>query len=133
MHGLGLRRVVFAVADPSSGAHALHITDANYRARARAVLVCQCAFEHIGENFHVPVRMSPEPSPRSNSIFIDHSKIAEAHVLRVVVVAERKRMTAVEPAGLRSTSFSCRPYSNHFHPPSISPLRNTLKQALMCK
>src|SRR5919106_3739478 len=43
VHRLGLRCVVFAVADSCSRAHPLHITNANDGARARAVFVRQLA------------------------------------------------------------------------------------------
>src|SRR5215813_477025 len=55
VHRLGLRRVVLAVADSSSGTHPLNITYTNYRASACAVFVRQGAFEHVGDDLLVPV------------------------------------------------------------------------------
>jgi len=47
-------------------------------------------------------------------VFIDHPEISEAHVLWIIIVAEREGVTAVEPVCPRLTSSSCRSYSNHF-------------------
>jgi hypothetical protein len=51
-------------------------------------------------------------------------------MLRIVVITERKGMTAIEPVPPRFTSFFGRSYFNHFNPPLISSVRNTLKRAL---
>src|SRR5262249_11862552 len=131
VHRLGLRRVVLAVADSSSGTHPLNITYANYRASACAVFVRQGAFEHVGDDLHVPVRVGWESGTRSHAIFIDDSEMTKAHILRIMIVPEREGMAAIEPADLCFSSFSCRSYSNHFIPLLILHLRNTLKTALM--
>src|SRR5262249_48446071 len=89
------------------------------------------AFEHVGDDLHVPVRVCWESGTRSHAIFIDDSEMTKAHILRIMIVPEREGMAAIEPAGLCFTSFSCRSYSNHFIPLLISHLRNTLKTALM--
>ena len=57
----------------------------------------QRSFQHVGEDFHVAVRVGREPCAGNDAVLVDHPKIAEAHVLRVVVVTERKGVTAVEP------------------------------------
>src|SRR5262249_45351894 len=123
--------VVLAVADSSSGTHALHIAHADHGACPRAVFVRQGAFEHVGDDLHVPVRMSREPAAGNNSVFVDDSQITKAHVVRIMIIPEREGMAAIEPTGLCFTSFSCPSYSNHFIPLLISPLRKTLKTALM--
>ena len=97
MHGLGLRRIVLAMTDTRSCAHALDIADLNDGARARAVLVRQGAFEHVSDDFHIAVRVSGEAGAGNDAVLVDHSEIAELHVLRIIVVTERKGVTAVEP------------------------------------
>src|SRR5438552_12913345 len=114
------------MADSRSRTHALHVADSDNGARASAVFVRKRAFEHVGDNFHVAVRVSGEPGAGSDTILIDYSEVAEAHVLSIIVVTERKRMTAVEPGCPRFTSFSCCPDFNHFIHPFISSLKNLL-------
>ena len=80
------------------GLIALHVTDSDHRTRARAVFVCQRSFQHVSEDFHIAVRVSWKAGAGNHPIFIDYSKITEAHLLRVMVVAKRKGVTAVEPA-----------------------------------
>ncbi|MNL62498.1 hypothetical protein D3C87_1865240 [compost metagenome] len=57
----GFGRVVeLAVLHAAAGAHHLHVAGDDHRARAHRILVCQFAFEHIGEDFHVAVAVGAE-------------------------------------------------------------------------
>ena len=58
----------------------------------------QGAIEDIGDDLHVAVRMCGEPTARRDAIVVDHAKRPEAHVIGIVVVAERKAVLALEPA-----------------------------------
>ena len=50
---------------------------------AEAVLVLECAFEHVGDDLHVAVRCAfPESPARLHPILVDHPKRSEAHVAR---------------------------------------------------
>jgi hypothetical protein len=104
MYGLGLRMVVFAVGDAGSCAHQLDVAGHDHRARAHGVLVFQRAFQHVRENFHVPVRMLAETLRRCDAVVVDHQQVGKAVLLRVVVVGEGKRMTRTEPAVLRAAA-----------------------------
>src|SRR5262245_34133448 len=117
MYGLVLRGIVFAVADSRSGAHPLHVARSDHRARSCAVFMRHGALQHVGDDFHVAVRVSRESAARINSIFVNDSQSTKAHMLRIVVITERKGMTAIEPVPPRFTSFFGRSYFNHFNPP----------------
>src|SRR5262245_8725949 len=98
VHRLGLRRVVLAVADAGPGAHSLHVTRSDHRARSRAVFMRHGTFQDVGDDFHIAVRVCRESAARINSIFVNDSETTEAHVLLIIIVAEREGVTAVEPA-----------------------------------
>jgi hypothetical protein len=71
-----------------SGAHQLHLAGAKGAAVAHAVFVLQGAFEHVAEDFHVPVRMHGESSAWSDTIFVDHAQRAKTHLRGIVVLRE---------------------------------------------
>ena len=73
VHGLVLRGIVLAVADSRSGAHPLHVPRSYQRACSCAVFMRHSAFQHVGDDFHVAVRMSRESAARINSIFVNDS------------------------------------------------------------
>jgi hypothetical protein len=71
------------------------------------------SFEHVGDNFHIAVRMGWETSAGNNSVFVDHSKSTETHILSVIVIAKRKSVAAVEPAKFRRSPILAS--SQHYH------------------
>src|SRR4029434_4513258 len=86
MYGLVLRGIVFTVADSRSRAHPLHVARSDHRARSCAVFMRHGALQHVGDDFHVAVRVSRESAARINSIFVNDSQSTKAHVLRIVVI-----------------------------------------------
>src|SRR5215510_9060672 len=84
--------------DARSGGHALHIARFDDRASAQAVAMLERALEHIRDDLHIAVRMRRETAAGFNAVVVDDAQRPEAHVLLVVVGAERKCMAAVEPA-----------------------------------
>src|SRR5579862_5760759 len=98
------RRVgrVIELAMPYAGAsrHALHITGADDRAGADAVFVLERALKDIGDDLHVAMAMGVEAGARRDAILIDDAQRAEAHVLRIVIMAEGEAVAAIEPAEL---------------------------------
>src|SRR5450631_3369308 len=60
VHDIVFGVIEFAVAYAGTSAHALHITRANHRAVAHAVLVLECALENITDDFHVLMPMRTE-------------------------------------------------------------------------
>src|SRR5271156_2534537 len=101
---LGFRMIEFAVRDSGAGAHPLRLAGSNDRAGAEAVLVLERAFENVGHDLHVAMAVRGKAGSRAHAIFIDDAQRAKAHLVRVVVVAERERMAAVEPVELRAAA-----------------------------
>ena len=94
---LGLRGIELRVSDACARRHALHVAGPDQRARPKAVLVLERAFKDIGDDLHVAVRMRGESAARRHAVVIDDAQRAETHVLRVVIVPERKTVLAVKP------------------------------------
>src|SRR6185295_15245453 len=89
---------LLAVPDARARGHPLHVARPDDRAGADAVLVLERALEDIGDDLHVAVSVGVEPAARPHPVLVDHAQRAEAHMLRVVVVAEGEAVPAVEPA-----------------------------------
>src|SRR5690606_15772039 len=100
-----LRGVELAVPDAVAGAHPLQFARAEHAFAAVVVAVRQPAFEHVADDLHVGVAVRRGARARRDAILVDHPQRTPAHPRRVVVVAEGKRVAAVEPAGLDVAAF----------------------------
>ena len=101
MDGLLIRGIEFAMPDPGSRRHPLHIARPDHRTGAKAVLVLQSTVQDIGEDLHIAVRMGWEAASRRDLVLVDDAERSEAHVRWVMVVAKRKAVLAIEPAKIR--------------------------------
>src|SRR3954464_769875 len=97
MHRLGPRMVELAVCDARTGRHSLNVARADHRTGADAVLVLHGAFQDVGDDLHVLVGMRVKTAAWRDAVVVDHAQRADSHVPRVVVVAEGKGVTAVQP------------------------------------
>ena len=70
-----------------------------------AVLVLNGPFQHVGQDFHVLVRMGTEALACINHVVIDHPQRREAHKVRVVIVRERESMPGIQPAVVSVAAF----------------------------
>ncbi len=70
-------------------------------------------FEDVGEDLHVAVAVRPEAGSGRDAVVVDHAQAAEAHVPRVVVLAERERVAAVEPAPVGLAALGGRSDGDH--------------------
>ena len=84
--------------DSGAGAHPLHVAGPDDRAVAQVVLVLQGAFDHVGQDFHVTMGMGAEALAGVDDILVDHAQDTETHMVRVVVAAEGKTVSGVQPA-----------------------------------
>src|SRR5579864_9195332 len=71
VHGLTLRWIEFAVANPASCRHALAIARKDHRTGSQTIFVLKLALENVGDDFHVAMRMRGEPGVGRNPIFVD--------------------------------------------------------------
>src|SRR5690348_798539 len=97
MHRLGFRGVVFAMAHAGAGGHALHLAGSDHRAGAGRILVFERAVQHIGNDLHVAMAMRRKSGARNDAILVDDAQRTKSHMRRIEIVAERKRVPAVEP------------------------------------
>src|SRR5262245_53968525 len=83
--------------DAGPGAHDLHLAGMDHGAGPEAVPVLERPFEHIAQDLHVTMTVGAESTIRLHPVVVDDPQRAEAHVRRVVVVAEREGVATVEP------------------------------------
>ncbi len=113
VHRLLFGGVELAVHDAGAGAHPLPLVRADDLAVAHAVAVLQPARDDVGQNLHVAVPVRAEALPRSDAVFVNHAQAPEAHVARVVVVAERESVVRVEPPVVGVPALAGRSQGNH--------------------
>ena len=82
--------VVLGVTHPGTRAHNLELARRNLLFVAHAVLVLNRAFQHIGQDFHVFVRVGTKALACINHVVVNHPQCGEAHEVRVVVVGKRE-------------------------------------------
>src|SRR3546814_12740969 len=63
------------------------------------------AFEHIADNFHVPVTMGAETLAGCHGVVIEHAQVAMTLVVDIEIISERKAVGAVEPTVAGASSF----------------------------
>ncbi len=89
----------------AAGAHALNLAGANGGAGAKTVFMRERTFQHIGDDFHIPVRMSGKAALGRDVIFVDHAQAAETHMGRIVIIGEGKAEMTIEPIGAALSAF----------------------------
>jgi hypothetical protein len=65
---------------------------------AEAVLVGDGAAAHVGDDFHVLVRVRGKAGLRGNDVVVPHPQAAPVHARRVMVLGEGKMVPGVQPA-----------------------------------
>src|SRR5262249_30985188 len=112
--------IELAVADAGPGRHHLHVAGPDHRARADAVLVLECAIEDVGDDLHVAMAVGVEAAARLHAILVDDAQRAEAHVLGIVIMAEREAMAAVQPAVVGDAALAGASNSDHGRAPEVN-------------
>src|ERR1700690_598297 len=74
--------------------------------------------ENPGEDFHVAMRMHSETLTGRDDVFIQNAQRAELHMLRVVILIERKCEMRVEPRKLVAPALFTGSNLNHVGSPS---------------
>src|SRR5438034_4262767 len=93
---LGSRRIKLAVSNARTRTHELDLSWFQLSSVAHAVLVLQCAFQHVAENFHIPVRMLPKALGGCDAVVVDNPQWTETHVSGVVIVGEGEGVERIE-------------------------------------
>src|SRR4249920_2135325 len=63
------------------------------------------AFEHVGDDFHVAVRVRGKALAGRDAVVIQDAQRAEMHMLGVVIVGKRKCEIGIEPAVVEMAAF----------------------------
>ena len=105
--------IELAVLNACARAHALHVARADHRAIAQAVLMRERAFENVGDDLHIVMRVAGKAGAGRHAVVVDDAQGAETHVLWVAVLSEREAVPAIEPAGSRDAALLCPANGNH--------------------
>ena len=98
---------------PLSGAHHLHVAGLGAALVAERVLVRDRAFADIGDDLHVGMGMGGKAGVRRDLVVVPHPQRAVAHIVRVVVAAEREVMLCLQPAVIGAAEFCKRSEFDH--------------------
>ena len=76
----------------------------------------QSAFQQIGNDFHIAMRMHGKAVSGLHPILIDDSEGAESHVAGVVILIEGETVAGVQPPMIGATPFFTATNRNHQNP-----------------
>src|ERR1700676_1999480 len=96
-----------------AGAHALHVAHANDRAVADGVLVLELALEDVGDDLHVAVPVLAEALSGGDAVVVDDAQRAVCDPGRVVVIGERERVVAFQPAVIEIATLGTMTHLQH--------------------
>src|SRR6266853_3193672 len=77
----------------------------------------ELAFQHAGHNFHIAVRVRRKSSAARDAVVVHHAERAELHVLRIVIIRERKSEMRVQPAVVGMAAVTALANVDHDGPP----------------
>src|SRR3546814_18853353 len=81
------------------------------------VAVGDGAFPHIGDDFHVAVRVRVEAAAGTDGVVVPDPERADTHPLRIVVVAEAEVMAGGQPVDVEPAETADRTYLDHCRSP----------------
>jgi hypothetical protein len=90
----------------------LELACTKYGAGPHAVSMLYGTFEDVGNDLHVAVAVHPESLAGLNPVFVDDPQRPEAHLGRVIVRVEGKRVPSAEPIVLGMASSGCPPHAD---------------------
>ena len=97
--------VVLRVTNTGTRAHDLKLTRRNLLFVTHAVLMLHGPFQHVGQNFHIFMRMGTEALACVDHVIVDNPQRREAHKVRIVIVRERESMPGIQPAVVSVAAF----------------------------
>ena len=83
--------------NPCASAHHLHITSFGRPFIALAIFMCDGPFAHIGDDFHIAVRVGIKPCIGRNAVIINDQQLPMAHFLRVKIIGKTEMMLGIKP------------------------------------
>ena len=97
--------VEFTVGDARPSGDALNIARFHHRRVPHAVFMFECATNDVTDDLKIAVRVGAETLAALHAILVDHAQTAVTHVLRIMIVRERKSVVAVQPAVIGVAAF----------------------------
>ena len=113
MNRIVLRGIELGTANTGSRRHKLDVARADHRAAAKGIAVRQPALEDIRKDLHVLMAVGIETAAPCHPVIIDDPERAEAHMARIVILAKRKAVMAVEPAKIGMAAFGRLAMNDH--------------------
>src|SRR3990167_2431455 len=92
--------VVFGVLNASAGAHHLHVAGHGAALVAEIVAVADGAAAHVGDDFHVAVRMGRGAAAGGDLVIVPDPQGTPVHALGGVILGKREVVTGIQPAVL---------------------------------
>src|SRR3546814_7444586 len=99
--------------DPGARRHHLDVAGLGPALVAELVAVGDGAFPHIGDDFHVAVRVRVEAAAGTDGVVVPDPERADTHPLRIVVVAEAEVMAGGQPVDVEPDETAERTYLDH--------------------
>ncbi|MNJ64193.1 hypothetical protein D3C77_601360 [compost metagenome] len=99
--------------DAAAGTHHLHVASGGTALVAQAVLVGDRSFAHIGDDFHVAVRVRREAAMGRDGVIVPHPEQAPVHARRVVIIREGEVVLGIQPAVLCAAELLEGTYVDH--------------------
>jgi hypothetical protein len=76
--------------------------------------MAQHAGQHNGDDLHITVRVGTKASSRRDGIVVADPHRAEGCIVRIIEIAKREDMTALQPAVIEPVCRLCRIYCNQY-------------------
>ena len=109
---IGLQ-IIFGMGDPRSRRHHLDVAGNGSPGVAEAVLVADRSLSHIGDYFHVAMRMGRKAGVRGDRVIVPDAQRSPVHASRVVIIGEREMVPGVQPAEIVAAEPSEWPKFDH--------------------
>src|ERR1700733_6097782 len=114
MPGLAFGSIELTMDHARACGHGLNRVGTEGSGFAHAVPMSEASFEHIGQDFHIAMRVGSKTSSRRDSIFVDNPQRAKTHMPRIVVARKRKAVITVDPAKIGMPTLGASTNYDHY-------------------
>lgn len=96
--GVAILLIIFGMPDARARRHHLNVACLGTAFIPQIVPMGDRAFAHIGDDFHILVRVRRKAGSRSDDVIIPHAQTAPVGAFRVMIIRKGKMMPGVKPA-----------------------------------
>ena len=97
VYGILLGVIIFGVAHSGAGAHPLNFTRTYHANVSHIIFVFQGAFDDVGDDFHLAMRMQRKTACRGDDVIIENAQRAKIQVLGIVIMVKREVPICLKP------------------------------------